>query len=153
MNEGEERSRLDLKIARENLLASGIEPLWDQLYADVQATSKKLHDAYGRDSAVNLNDHNSIIRVTRSEPLSDEASFIDLTLEIRLDRKGARIITGIRRRYSRAKRPGELEGPKPYEITPDVEANALHFSNKGKLLSTTELAEQEIAERLMKMKL
>ena len=57
MNEGEERSRLDLKIARENLLASGIEPLWDQLYADVQTTSKKLHDAYGRDSAVDLNDH------------------------------------------------------------------------------------------------
>lgn len=147
----EERTRLDLKIARDRLLENA-EPLWEELWAAVQATVLKLNEAYNHHVECHLNEHNSIIRVSHKEALSDEISSVEKILEVRIDRDERKIVCRISSKYSRRATtdPGK---PRAYEIGANADATRLELVARASRLSVVELAEHEIAEQLLGMKL
>lgn len=153
MGDQEPRTKLDSKIARDKLLEN-LEPLWDDLNAAIEATRNKLLANYGRHSNISRNDHNSVTWVAYSVPMPNEASSVEHTLEVRLDRAAQKVVTRISLRYSRGGGHSEADGlPAVYQITPDPEHNVLRFTRDHKHYSAVELAEHELAERLMKMDL
>jgi hypothetical protein len=144
----DEGSRLDKKIANEAILAN-VDPLWEDLYSAIRATSEKIQSAFDRASTVELNDHNSVITVGCYEPMPNQ---LISTLTIRLDRDAKKVTANIIRRRSQAA-PGGPEAPAVYAMAINAEAGILNFSDKGQSYSAVGLAEYLIAERLMKMKL
>src|ERR1017187_6546913 len=102
----DEGSRLDKKIAHEALLVN-VDPLWDDLYSAIQATSGKIQSAFDRASTWELNNHNSVITVGCFEPTPNQ---LISTLTIRLDRDAKKVTVNLIRRRAQAA-PGVPEAP------------------------------------------
>src|SRR5437870_5327808 len=98
----EQRSRFDLKIARDRLIAN-LDPLWHQLCDDVEATCSKLQDVYRVNLTVQTKDQDSVIRVSHTETLTGEPEAIEYTLELRLDWKQKKLVAWVAKRDSRGR--------------------------------------------------
>lgn len=149
---GGDGSKLDLKIARDALMRD-IEPLWEALCSAVDTVVVKLKDAYDRDLLVKVNEQNTVLRVIDARPIPGEASTLDSTLELRLDRRDKKLVASISDRHSRAQHEPHARGnPRVYKIAPDDNVRRLCFAEDAKL-TAAEVAEREIAEKLLKMDL
>jgi len=146
-----DRTKLDMKIARDQLMKD-LEPLWDKLFGAVQIAVTKVNEAYGHRLVWNLNDQNSVIRISRSRTLPDQFTSMEETLEIRIDRRERKLVARIDSKNSRqgVAEPGKARA---YQIAANQDATTLELAGPGGRFCTVEFAEYEIAEQLLKLKL
>jgi len=149
----EPRSRFDLKIARDRLIAD-LDPLWHQLCDDVEATCSKLRDVYRINLTVQINDQDSVIRVSHAEPLAREPEkTTECTLEFRLEWKQKKVAACVVKRDSRGRdlHTG-ADQSRHYQIIAEPLTDSLRFFD-GQVLRSIEVAEIEIVEKLLHMDL
>jgi hypothetical protein len=134
----EERSRIDAKIKRDDLLTNGIEDLWITVWEAIQGTCNKVDGHWKTGLSYKLNDGNSVIRVNApTEQALVKQS--ERQLEIRFDRAERKIVVRIPHL--------DINGSHP--IKPDHEAEHLKIDGKTPLA----FAEWLIAERFLKLDL
>lgn len=156
MEESDKPSRLDKKIAREARsrdLLRNLEPTWEALEAAVRATCEKLNKAYHREVHPKLNDRNTLISVSRQDPVPNESSFFEWALELRFYRDESRVVARTTKRHSRQGLAQDEGNPRSYVFAADLNANSAAFSRSGKMYSAIEVAEHEIAETFLGMDL
>jgi hypothetical protein len=149
----EHRSRLDLKIVRDRLIAN-LDPLWHQLCDDVESTCTKLRDVYGLNPVVQINDQLWVIRVSHSDPsAADSEKATEYTLELRMEKNQKRLVARVTKRDSRGRDlQAGADEPRSYKIIADNFNDSLQFFD-GQALRPIEVAEEEIVEKLLHMNL